>query len=312
MTLAILCSGQGRQHAGMFTLTGDVSEAAGLFEHAATLLGGRDPREIVRTDTSDDLHHNRVGQILCTLQAMAAATALRDSMPDRLIIAGYSVGEVAAWGVGGMLDMADTLDLVARRADAMDVNTSPGDGLLFVRGLSKDTIDSLCDRHGAAIAIINPGGAFVLGGSHATLKALSDEATKMNAERVVGIPVQVASHTKQLAEASTAFRDNLNHVWVRSALRPGLRLISGIDGTPVTDVTKGLDKLAAQISQTVHWADCLEGCIESGATAFLELGPGPALTEMVAGACPDIPARCLEDFRSIQGAHSWLAGHAQD
>ena len=42
MTLAILCSGQGRQHPGMFALTGDAPEAATLFAHAAKLLDGRE------------------------------------------------------------------------------------------------------------------------------------------------------------------------------------------------------------------------------------------------------------------------------
>ena len=120
MTLAILCSGQGRQHPDMFALTGDAPEAADLFAHAATLLGGRDPREMVQTDTDAAVHQNRVGQILCTLQALAAAAALRDAWPGRLIIAGYSVGEVAAWGVAGLLSATDALDLVARRAEAMD------------------------------------------------------------------------------------------------------------------------------------------------------------------------------------------------
>jgi [acyl-carrier-protein] S-malonyltransferase len=46
--------------------------------HASTLLGGRAAREIVRTNTGEALHRNRVGQILCTLQALAAAAALRD------------------------------------------------------------------------------------------------------------------------------------------------------------------------------------------------------------------------------------------
>ena len=77
MALAILCSGQGRQHPNMFALTGDVPEAASLFARATALLDGRDPREFVRTATSEVLHHNRTGQILCSLQALAAATALR-------------------------------------------------------------------------------------------------------------------------------------------------------------------------------------------------------------------------------------------
>jgi [acyl-carrier-protein] S-malonyltransferase len=81
VTLAILCSGQGLQHPGMFALTADAPEAAALFAHAATLLGGRDPRDIARTDTSAAIHRDRTGQILCTLQAEAAAVALRNEMP---------------------------------------------------------------------------------------------------------------------------------------------------------------------------------------------------------------------------------------
>ena len=144
MALAILCSGQGRQHPDMFALTGDAPEAAGLFAHAAELLGGKDPREFVRNDPTEAVHRNRAGQILCTVQALAAAAALRDAMPGRVIVAGYSVGEVAAWGVGGLFSAADTLDLVARRAEAMDAATQPGDGLMFVRGLSREATSTAC------------------------------------------------------------------------------------------------------------------------------------------------------------------------
>jgi [acyl-carrier-protein] S-malonyltransferase len=71
-----------------------------------------------------------------------------------------------------------------------------------------------------------------------------------------------------------------------------------------------LDKLAAQISQTVQWADCLQGCLEAGATTFLELGPGSALSRMSASAYRDVEARSLEDFRTLQGARMWLAQRA--
>ena len=311
MALAILCSGQGRQHSGMFALTGDAPEAAGLFAHAATLLGGRDPREIVRTDTREALHRDRLGQVICSLQALAAAAALRDEMPDRLVVAGYSVGEVAAWGVAGLLSATDTLDLVARRAEAMDAVTCPGDGLLFVRGLSRDAVERLCARHEAEIAIVNPGGAFLLGGSRAALDALAAEAKAMNATRVVDVPVEVASHTKRLARASVEFRERLSHVPVKRPATAGTRLLSGVDGSPVIDAEAGLDKLAAQISHTVRWADCLQGCVEGGATAFLELGPGCALSKMLLGASRDVSSRCLDDFKTLQGARAWLAHHAK-
>ena len=309
MTLAILCSGQGRQHPGMFELTGDAPEAADIFAHAATLLGGRDPRQIVRTDTSESLHHNRVGQILCSLQALAAVAALRDTLPNQVILAGYSVGELAAWGVAGLFSLTDTLDLVASRAEVMDAASPPGDGLLFVRGLSREAIDDLCQRHETAIAIVNPGDAFILGGNRTTLRAFADEARALKATRVVDVPVEVASHTNRLSKASIAFRETLRHVHLQP-VHSSTRLLSGVDGSPVANVEEGLEKLAAQISHTVQWADCLQGCIEGGATVFLELGPGRALSEMVAGTYSGVPTRSVEDFRTLQGARKWIRNQA--
>lgn len=309
MALAILCSGQGRQHPEMFALTGDAPKAAKLFEYAATLLGS-DPRDFVRNEISEALHHNRAGQILCTLQALAAAAVLGKALRGRIIVAGYSVGEIAAWGVGGLLDPADTLALVARRAEVMDAATQPSDGLIFVRGLPRGEIDRLCEKFDAAVAIVNPGDAFVIGGSRWGLQAIAGEANAMRGTRAVDLPVEVASHTKRLVAASAAFRESLRGISVTFPPASGARVLSGIDGCPVISVETGLDKLAAQISQTVQWASCLQGCIEAGATAFLEFGPGHALSTMAEGAWRDIPARSLEDFRSLQGACAWLARHA--
>ena len=308
MTLAILCSGQGLQHPNMFALTGDAPEAAALFAHAAILLGGRDPREMVLSDADDVLHQDRVGQILCTVQALAAMMTLRDVWPRRVIVAGYSVGEVAAWGVAGLVDPTVTLDLVARRAEAMDAASAAGEGLLFIRGLSRNTVDGLCKRHDAAVAIVNPGDAYLLGGGGEALDALAGEAKTMGADRIVRIAVNVASHTPRLAAASAEFRKVLDRTSIKRTTNMGVRLLSGIDGSSVFDIPVGLDKLAAQISHTVQWAACLDGCVEAGASGFLELGPGRALAEMAASTYPTIPARSIEDFRSVNGVRSWLEG----
>jgi [acyl-carrier-protein] S-malonyltransferase len=191
----------------------------------------------------------------------------------------------------------------------MDAATQAGDGLIFVRGLSRGEVDRLCRRYDAAIAIVNPGDAFVIGGGREALQAIAEEAGAIHAARVVPLPVEVASHTGRLASASAAFRKSLRLVSPTFPPAAGSRILSGIDGAPVISVEAGLDKLAAQISQTVQWANCLQGCIEAGATAFLELGPGHALSAMAANTSRDIPARSLDDFRSLQGVRAWLAHH---
>jgi len=301
VTLALLCSGQGHQGAETFTLT---AEAADLFAHAAALLDGRDPRDLVRGAPDTELRRNRTAQLLCTLQALAAHARLADVWPRRRVVAGYSVGEVAAWSIAGLIAPRAALDLVATRAAAMDAATTPGDGLVFVRGLERDEVEALCRRHDAAIAIVEPGGAWVLGGSGPAVQAIESEARHAGA-RAVRIAVEVASHTPRLAAAAPAFRRALAATAVAHAPAPGVRLVSGVDGATVVEVARGLDKLAAQVSHTVEWAACLDACVEAGAVAFLELGPGRALAEMAARA-HGLPARSLDDFKTLDGVRAWL------
>jgi [acyl-carrier-protein] S-malonyltransferase len=178
--------------------------------------------------------------------------------------------------------------------------------MLFVRGLPRAAIDKLCARREAAIAIVNPGDAWVLGGQSSALDSIAIEAVQLGASRVVPVAVHVASHTYLMADASPVFRGNLGAVRIQCAPRAGSRLFSGIDGTAVFDTLSGLDKLALQISHPVQWANCLASCVEAGARVFFELGPGHALADMAAGSYPGMTARSFDDFRSLQGVRAWL------
>jgi [acyl-carrier-protein] S-malonyltransferase len=304
MTLAILCPGQGTQHRDMFALTGEAPAAADVFAAATRALGGTDPRELVRTEDAA-MHTNAVGQVLCCTQALAAFLALRDAIGPRVVLAGYSVGELSAWGCADLYAPEELVALAGKRAAAMDAASGPDDGLVFVRGLRRAAIDELCARHDAGIAIVNPGDMVVIGGARADLDALLHDADAAGAAKVGALKVAVASHTRKLDAASPRFRADLGSPAAR--LKPGLRLLSGIDGTMVTDVAAGLDKLAAQISHTIEWAACLEACVEAGVDAALELGPGTALAGMTSAAYPSVNARSLEDFRTLSGVQAWLA-----
>ncbi|ANN78509.1 hypothetical protein [Bordetella flabilis] len=334
MTLALLCSGQGNQHAEMFRMTGTAAAAESLFLHAAGLLGV-DPRRAVGDGTTD-IFGNRAAQVVCTAQALAAHAALRDLLPRRLCVAGYSVGEVAAWGVAGVFTPEVTLDLAAARADAMTdasggivaarnargvqdthraadtqgakITARPQDsqGMLFVRGLSEQRIARLCDGRDAAPAIVNPGDGYVIGGMRDALDLIAADAEREGASNVGFLKVSVASHTPFMAGAATAFDRHLRAAPRTGRLAPGVRLISGIDGTAVFDVDDGMIKLARQIEQTIQWSACLQACVEAGSTAFLELGPGRALAAMAKLAYPAVPARSMEEFRDLEGVRAWL------
>ena len=302
--VAILCSGQGRQHPAMFDLIADSPEAEPIFVVAASVLG-QDPRRYVREAAPADLFSDLSGEILCCTQALAVWAAFDASRPARAVIAGYSIGELAAWGCAGALDAPGVLRLAQRRAGLLDAVAPPNAGLAAIIGLRGFALEPILARHALSIAIINDVDSFVVGGLRAGLEAACEEAAAGGARRTVILRVAVPSHTPLLSEATERFRPMLREAPPR--LPPaGYRLLSGIDGETIYDVGSGIDKLARQISTTIDWAACLESCRSAGAEVALELGPGTALSRMASALFPDGRARAVEEFRTLAGVRTWL------
>jgi [acyl-carrier-protein] S-malonyltransferase len=301
--VAILCSGQGTQHPGMFDLPADCPAAAPVFSAAAGLLG-KDPRQYVR-EAGPTLFDDRIGQLLCCTQALAAWTALDAARPQRAVIAGYSIGELAAWGCAGAFDADTVLRLAERRAALMDAAAPKNSGLAAIVGLPRAALAPILAQHAIAIAIINGVDSFVVGGPNDALGDACHAALAHGAVHAVRLRVAVPSHTPLLAaavpELHAALDETAPHV-----PKLGYRLLSGIDGETVYDVEIGIGKLARQISVTVDWAACLESCVAAGAECALELGPGTALSRMAARFFPEGLARATDDFRTLAGLQAWL------
>jgi [acyl-carrier-protein] S-malonyltransferase len=305
--MAILCSGQGYQGAGMFDLLADAPEASPVFEAAKTVLDGKDPRRLVREVSNDDLHADKYGQILCCTQAMAAWSVLSTKVPRPLVVAGYSVGELAAWGVAGLLDYQSVFDLDAQRASAMDKATTQPSGLVAIHGLKRDAVDRICKARGTYVAIVNAQDRMLVGGTRVALDAVVRDARVAGAERITMLPVSVPSHTPLMAKASDQFRQALGKAHLPAEMPAGIRLLSGIDGDTVFDVHTGVDKLARQVAQTVDWAACMESCRAAGVTKVVELGPGDALARMMHELMPGSDVHSVSEFHSLSGFESWMA-----
>ncbi len=301
--LAILCSGQGFQGKGMFDLVAAAEAAQPVFAKAAKILG-QDPRELVAEGDEAVLHTNLNAQVLCCTQALAAWAVLEPQLEAQLVVAGYSVGEVAAWGVAGALDADRVLDLVARRARLMDEATKQPAGLAAVRDLSETQVQDICQDAGVYVAIRNAADRFVIGGSADRLERAIKAIAAGGTDRVKRLAVNVPSHTPLLHEAAEAFTAVLRKGAHPRA--PKARLVSGIDGGAVFDVADGLEKLGRQIGQTVDWAACLDACRSAGANRALELGPGSGLSRMMVSWLENGESRSLADFRTMEGAVDWL------
>jgi [acyl-carrier-protein] S-malonyltransferase len=305
--LALLIAGQGAQHAGMFDSLRGHAAAEAVLAEAATLLGGRDPRDIAAAEDGDRFD-NRTGQILCCAAVAGVWSALPVDRAQPMTLAGYSVGELASWHCAGLFDAATLLRLAARRAERMDAAAAAQPGrLLAVIGLRRPAITAFCRDHGAEIAIVNGAEHFILGVPAGHLDALMRALGAARPAALRLLPVSVPSHTAFLRAAAEGFREELQAVPMAGALPRGLRLLSGLDGEPVTSIPGARGRLAEAIAHSLDWAACLDAVRESGAKTILELGPGTALAAMARAAIPDARIHSIDDFRNLDGAATWLA-----
>ena len=255
--VAILCSGQGGQHPGMFDLFAGCAAVEPIFAAASDLLG-KDPRLLVRA-AGPGLFEDRIGQILCCTQALAGWAALEGARPARAVFAGYSIGELAAWGCAGAFDPKVTLELAAQRAAAMDAAAPKDSGLAAIVGLRRPTLEPILQRHATSLAIINGIDSFVIGGHVDALIASCQEAAALGAIRTVRLRVSVPSHTPLLVQAVPQLRQALCEAAPRVPAS-GHRLLNGIDGRSVQDPVTGCEMLSRQIATTIDWAACLTAC----------------------------------------------------
>lgn len=298
MSLALLCSGQGAQHAAMFDRVRDLPAARHTLDVASTVLG----RDVFSAAAADDRFDNAQAQPLLCAATLAQWQGLRDNVPTPTLVAGYSIGELAAHAIAGSFDATTCLALAAQRAQLMD-GASPADaGLQAVLGLERHVLQPLCDLHGAHMAIANGQDHFIVGGTHASLLRLADAAQARGAD-IRPLPVHVPAHTPLLAAAVAPFAAVLDASPLQA---PRLPLLAGIDARPVRDRAMAVHTLSAQLAQTIEWAQVMRQAFERGARVFLQLGPGNALARMVAPAYPCCEVRAVEEFQSLEGAAAWV------
>jgi len=295
MSYALIFSGQGMQHPAMLPWLPE-----GELRKIVQRELGLDWRERLRDP--DWAGRNANAQLLLTGLGLAAWTALAPHLPTPAVVAGYSVGEVAAFAAAGVCDASNAVDLVRHRAELMDRDAQRCDcGLLAVSGLGNESIEALCADFALALAIRNDPVSVVLGGPKATLGPATDAAQRLGGH-VTRLNVQVASHTPWMREAARSFEALLA---ARTFGSPRLPLLSNVAGR-IRDADQARAALARQIDHTVRWDECMEGIASRRVRCVLEVGPGQALARMWNERHADIPARSVDEFRSIEGVIGWI------
>ncbi|EGF32566.1 Malonyl CoA acyl carrier protein transacylase [Oxalobacteraceae bacterium IMCC9480] len=301
--LAILCPGQGAQHPQLFDLASTDPHAASLLAQWPVEAACGVPLPVALADPAL-LFANRIAQPLIVAAALAMWEALKSSVPAPALVAGYSIGELSAYGIAGALPADVLIGLAATRAQCMDACTAPSarQSLMAVSGLTVAALQPMLARHQLAVAIQNGADSLIVGGFSADLQAAEASLQQLGAQ-LTPLQVEVASHTRLMQEAIAPFRAALAQSPFAGFKAP---VLAGVSGARVSGKEAAVTVLSRQLAEKIQWDQCMDACAEAGITVALELGPGSALSRMLRARHPAIECRSVADFRTLAGVARWL------
>ena len=277
--LVIAAPGQGAQSPGFLRPWLEIPGAAERLDCWSDLCGV----DLIRMGTlagAAEITDTAVAQPL--LVATALLVAERIAGPD--IVAGHSVGELAAGAIAGVLTPEDAIRLTAIRAKAMAMATRAAPtGMTVLLGGDEDAVLAAIARHGLTPANVNAPGQIVAAGTLAQLKMLAADPppdARLRPLRVAG-----AFHTAHMAPAVDALAAAAAGLTARD---PTMTLLSNRDGGVVTDGRDWLDRVVAQVAAPVRWDRCMQTMARLGATVLIELPPAGTLVGLARRVLPGV------------------------
>ena len=298
----LLCSGQGNQHKAMFDILAESHQAQAVLQSVVPFFGCH-PVEYLQSLSEEELFRNQPAQLLIATLQMATWEALRSSLPAPRVYAGYSLGEVSAYGCAGSLAIDKMLPLIKRRAVLMDAAAPQPSGMLAVRGLLQTDIETLCAVCGVEVAIINGPDHFILGGPAETISQCEQHPLAKQAIQCRRLQVSVPSHTSWMSSAGSLFQKDLESAGFADPRGP---VLAGTNGSLIRCCDEAIPALSRQIFTPLNWLACMRTSAEMGCRVMLEMGPGDALKKIMQEQDSRIAVRSVDDFRSVRGVVDWI------
>lgn len=267
---------------------------------AWSTAGGLDLARLGTTASTEEITNTAIAQpliVAATLLAHEELTRHGLSADNNAVVAGHSVGEIAAYAIAGVISADDAVALAATRgAEMAKACATEPTGMSAVLGGDEAEVLARLEELDLVPANRNAAGQIVAAGRLNALEKLAEDPPAKARVRALG--VAGAFHTEFMASALDGYAAAAQNV---TTAEPTAVLLSNRDGQPVSSASDAMDKLVAQLTRPVRWDLCSETLRQREVTAIVEFPPAGALSGIAKRELRGVPTRAIKTPADLDG-----------
>jgi [acyl-carrier-protein] S-malonyltransferase len=253
---------------------------------------GLDLARLGTTASTEEITDTAIAQPLIVAATLLAHEELtrRGTLGQDLIVAGHSVGEIAAYAIAGVMGADDAVMLAATRgAEMAKACAAEPTGMSAVLGGEEADVLGRLEELDLVPANRNAAGQIVAAGSLAALDKLAEDPPARARVRALG--VAGAFHTRYMASALDGYAAAAAAI---QTSEPTATLLSNYDGQPVASAAAAMETLISQLTRPVRWDLCTAYLREHTVTAIVEFPPAGTLTGIAKRELRGVPTHAVK------------------
>jgi [acyl-carrier-protein] S-malonyltransferase len=263
-------------------------------------ISGLDLARLGTTATAEEITDTAVTQPL----VVAATLLVHEELTTRgllsnaeAVVAGHSVGEIAAYAIAGVISADDAVRLAATRgAEMAKACALEPTGMSAVLGGDEADVLARLEELDLTPANRNAAGQIVAAGSLAALSKLAEDPPAK--ARVRPLATAGAFHTRYMGSALDGYAAAAEAVTTKE---PTAKLLSNADGQPVASAADAMSKLVSQLTRPVRWDLCTETMRANNVTAIVEFPPAGTLAGIAKRELRGVPTHAVKSPADLDG-----------
>ena len=294
-----ILSGQGAQKPGMGCGLTQIPQVAAALECGSQVFG-RDLTYLVTQASAEELGSTLNAQAALAALSLGLSRALMDQDVRPGAVLGFSLGQIPALAVSGMLSDQTMFQLLRKRVELMDqtAQARPGamSALLKADEASAEKLCRACAQDQVLVpANFNCPGQIVISGDQEAV-ARAEQAWADGGKRFARLATAGGFHSPLMQQAATEFAAYLEDV---DFAQPQIPLICNVNAQPLTP-SQAKEHLAAHLVSPVRFSQSVSLLKDAGFTRFTEVGFGGTLSNLVKRVDRGLERACVQDVESLE------------